>query len=118
MTTILANFQRRAFTRDGITVAATPLEFRILAPLLAAHGPLTWFDLVDSLYGDRYDGGPEYADDVVRTLIYHMRYGYWASGGKRRRYPPILHTLGLEIASTSLGYRIAILDMPQMREAA
>lgn len=118
MTAILANFQSHTFTRDGITATATPLEFRILAPLLAAHGPLTWLELVDGLYGDRRDGGPDYADDVVRTLISHMRYGYLASGVKRRRYMPILPLLGLEIKATALGYRIVIMDMPQMREAA
>lgn len=116
MTVILTNFRQRTFTRGGTTVSALPLEFRILTALLSARGPLTWSELVEGIYGDRRDGGPDYAHGSINVMISRMRYGYWSK--KRWFHHPILPPLGVEIKATSLGYRIAIMDMPQMREAA
>lgn len=81
-----------------------PSSFRLVTGLLAARGGLTMRDLVEHLYGDRADGGPEYAEGDIRVLVYRLRSanGYFAKVHCRATLP----RLGLEIVMRADHYFI------------
>lgn len=74
------------------------LEERILWCLAARHpAGTTKDDLIRVVYGDREDGGPLWAEENIRTMIYRLRkklkgtgwgiYSQWFVGYMFRRSP-------------------------------
>jgi DNA-binding response OmpR family regulator len=66
----------RAIWREGLTVALSPHMFRIALCLTVAASQgmsLSTDDMIEVLYGDHDDGGPETADNVVSVNVCRLR---------------------------------------------
>lgn len=71
---VLAVGKKRAF-RDGSMVRFSPTEAKIALCLLAAQGRQVCEDeLIEFVWGDDPDGGPEDAGRMVRVFIYKVRH--------------------------------------------
>lgn len=115
MSAILANFKRRTFTRNGVTVKVSRSQFLIMAALLAACGaPLSRDDLVALLYGDDQKGGPLWAVGSLRVSISRLRHADGRAAGALPRLCLVI-TCG---SRGNLGYRIKILDAGALLEEA
>ena len=54
------------------SVRLSPTETRLLARLMAAPGVVTVTELVEAVYGDRADGGPEDAKATIAVFEWHL----------------------------------------------
>ena len=116
MSGITANFRTRVLSRGNVRVACGPATFRLLTGLLARRasggGILTKKELIDHVYGDEEEGGPDAANMAVNTLIFHARQG-------QHRHRAVLRSLGLSIiAHGHRGYTIEVCPRAEFAEAA
>jgi hypothetical protein len=94
--------ETREIRRGQLAVNFPNLEFRIASVLLCAAAQdrcLVVSELVEALYGERADGGPESAVDCVRRHIHFAR----------KRFAPIGIVIPVEYTR---GYRAEILANP------
>ncbi|WP_027143179.1 winged helix-turn-helix domain-containing protein [Mesorhizobium sp. WSM3626] len=66
----------REIRRGQVTVGLTPQEFRLASVLVggaASQRCFTISELIDVVFGDRADGGPETADSSIRVRLYNIR---------------------------------------------
>jgi DNA-binding response OmpR family regulator len=79
---LVLDLGRRSATLDGATLALTPLEFRLLAELMARKGAaVSLGDLVDRLYGDEVDR----RENAIEALVMRLRRKIGASRIVTRR---------------------------------
>lgn len=70
---VYLDFKRHEVSRGRERARLWPTPFLVAAAIICAQGPLTTTELVDGIYGDREDGGPEFADKVVHVATWHAR---------------------------------------------
>ena len=64
----------RTISRGRIVVKPGPVQFEGIYAILAARGrPVCGSELAGFIWGDREDGGPDYADGNLGTMIRHFR---------------------------------------------
>jgi hypothetical protein len=81
-------------------------QMRILAALHGVYpGAMHKSRIIDAMYGDDPDGGPDRADDCLRTTIAHMRLP--------------LRTIGVRVLTDwAYGYRLEFEPLVDMEKAA
>jgi hypothetical protein len=57
---------------DTIPLFLTPLQIEIYKATRDTKGGIGIDALINKLYGDRHDGGPDFAQDVVHVTIFNM----------------------------------------------
>lgn len=67
------NFRQRTVQRGRAIAHMTPATMRLACAFFARPGGITMFELVDVLYGERADGGPDDAGRAVRVLLHELR---------------------------------------------
>jgi hypothetical protein len=92
---------------------------RIVAWRLATQGRATLAELIVALWGNREDGGPEYAAEMIRKIMHFLRgkfepHGIEIEGGRTLGYfvtserkAPMIELLAAEIALNVHGERRA-----------
>lgn len=83
---LVANFLLCTLTRNRQVARFSPIQFRVVTRIAMAAGLVTMAELIEVAYGDREDGGPEYAEQAIGCYIWR------AKGG--------LAKLGLALVST------------------
>ena len=66
-------FHRFEVSRGWRRVRLWPRAFRAVAAIMVSPARLTTVDLVNYLYGDRADGGPDSARIIVAVAMHHAR---------------------------------------------
>lgn len=92
----------REIRRGQLSIALTPQLFDLFRSLVSSATTdrvVTMSDLIDNLWGDDVDGGPDDAPRAIRRLIWDLR----------RRLAPIGMAVPCEHAR---GYELVILDRP------
>lgn len=75
-------------TNNGVAERFPPTPFRFLAAVISRRGGIvSWAELLESLYGDRDDGGPEYTRGLLSVL--------------QARHGEELRRLGVRVVSVS-----------------
>ena len=69
---IVANYRHRSLTREGVTLRFSPIHFRILTYCLIAPY-VTIEALIEHVWGDVLDGGPEDASNAVSVHFWKLR---------------------------------------------
>ncbi len=65
----------RAIVVDGTWVRLTRTEFRIMDRLLRTRSEVVLWDvLIDWVYGDAEDGGPENARRTLRVMVHKLKH--------------------------------------------
>jgi DNA-binding response OmpR family regulator len=71
---IVANYRHRSLTRERVTLRFSPIHFRILTYCLIAPY-VTLEALIDQIWGDVPDGGPENAANAADVHLWRLRNG-------------------------------------------
>jgi DNA-binding response OmpR family regulator len=71
---IFIDHARRRVARGGVVVRFGPIQFRLVAALLARRGAIiSLAEMVDAIYGGREDGGPDLAVHVVQNMLLNVQ---------------------------------------------
>lgn len=89
--------------RDGRLIELTPMRFRLALALMGST-PMSREDLIETMWCDSPDGGPEFADRTLRTHFNALR--HW------------LGRLGLRIVRPHAGHYMIEADSPDLAAAA
>lgn len=67
--------------RNGQRVTLSPDMFTLFL-LFAVNGQhlTTWAEAIDAVWGEQEDGGPDYAYEIVKKYVHHIRRGVKALG--------------------------------------
>jgi DNA-binding response OmpR family regulator len=70
-------------------VQLTPSQARLLSALSASSGPVGREALIDAVWGDREDGGPDTAGNLISVLVHGLRRRLASAGfpGMVRTWP-------------------------------
>ena len=72
-TTLFVASNCHKFARDGVIVEVALPVGRVLLLLAATRGRVTLQALVDCMWGERLDGGPDSAESIVRVTVAKAR---------------------------------------------
>lgn len=72
-TSVYLDFQRFEISRGRHRVRLWPKAFHLVAAIMCSQVRLTTGDLINHIYGEMKNGGPDYADNCISHYLWHAR---------------------------------------------